>query len=119
MCEGMLPRAIANQQSTSKQSTADSSGLHKKSQIHGYVENRGTLKALANVSPGFALKPWGSKMPERLFATLKGLRSFAFNKHRGNSFRVAPSKNEMRFPGLPKHNPGLEFANAFSVIHFG
>ena len=27
---------------------------------------------------------------------------------------------EMRclFPGLPKRNPGLELANAFSVIHF-
>ncbi len=23
-----------------------------------------------------------------------------------------------RFPGLPKRNPGLELANAFSVIHF-
>jgi hypothetical protein len=33
-----------------------------------------TLKALANVSPGFALKPWVQKCEKRLFATLKGLR---------------------------------------------
>ena len=46
----------------------------------------------------------GSKMPEEIVR---------------NSFRVVPSRNEMRFPGLPKRNPGLEFANAFSVIHFG
>jgi len=40
-----------------------------------------TLKALANVSPGFALKPWVQKYPKKLFATLKGLRGFAVKKH--------------------------------------
>jgi hypothetical protein len=38
---------------------------------------RVTLKALANSSPGFALKPWVQKCPRRSCATLKGLRGFA------------------------------------------
>jgi hypothetical protein len=59
----------------------------------------------------------GSKIAEGFFATLKGLRGFGVNRRLRNSFRVAPSRNEMRFPGLPKRNPGLELANAFSVIH--
>jgi hypothetical protein len=59
------------------------------------VENRLTLKALANVSPGFALKPW-------------------VKNAWGDSSQ--PSENGMHFPGLPKRNPGLELANAFSVI---
>ena len=29
----------------------------------GACKNRVTLKALANVSPGFALKPWAQKCP--------------------------------------------------------
>ena len=33
-----------------------------------------TLKAFANFSPGFALKPWVQKGPKEIFATLKGLR---------------------------------------------
>ena len=33
-----------------------------------------TLKALANFSPGFALKPWVIVAAMRFFATLKGLR---------------------------------------------
>jgi hypothetical protein len=33
-----------------------------------------------------------------LFATLKGLRRFAVNKRRRNSFRVAYSINDMPFP---------------------
>jgi len=53
-----------------------SEALHKKSKING-CKNRFTLKALANVSPGFALKPWVQKCPGRSFATLKGLRGFA------------------------------------------
>ena len=81
-------------------------------------KSRLTLKALANVSPGrgpragsphgggvFALKPWVQEREQRLFATptRRGLRL------REMSCVV---------PGLPKRNPGLELANAFSVIHF-
>jgi hypothetical protein len=73
-------------------------GFCTKSQKFGCAQNRVTLKALANVSPGFALKPWVQKCPRRLFATLKGLRGFAVNKCQRNSFRVAPSRNGMRFP---------------------
>jgi hypothetical protein len=35
-----------------------------------------TLKALANFSPGFALKPWVENGLDRFFATLKELRGF-------------------------------------------
>ena len=51
--------------------------FHKKSKIQRVCKNRVTLKALANVSPGFALKPWVQKCPVRFFVTLKGLRGFA------------------------------------------
>src|ERR1700682_3564094 len=43
-------------------------------------------------------------------------KSFAVTKPRRNSFRVASSRNECVVPGLPKHNPGLELANAFSAF---
>ena len=72
-------------------------------------------------------------MPEEIVRNPeRGLRGFAVNKRRRNSFRVAPSKNEMRFPRVAKAQPwagisqrfqryssfGLELANAFKVIHF-
>ena len=74
-----------------------------------------TLKALANFSPGFALKPWGRKCLDRSFATLKELRGFAVSEQRRNSFRVASSRMNEILPGLQERNPGLELANAFSV----
>jgi hypothetical protein len=45
-----------------------------------------TLKALANASPGFALKPWVQKTCE----------------WRRNSFRVASLRNECMFPRVAK-----------------
>src|SRR6267142_465519 len=72
-----------------------------------------TLKALANVSPGFALKPWVQKCPRRLFATLKGLRGFPVSKHRRNSFRVAPSRNEMTVPRVTKAQPWAGIGERF------
>jgi hypothetical protein len=86
--------------------------LHKKSKIHA-SSNRVTLKALANVSPGFALKPWVQKCPRRLFATLKGLRGFAVNKRRRNSFKVAPSRNELRVPWVAKAQPWAGIGQRF------
>jgi len=50
--------------------------LHEKLEIHGCFKNRVTLKAFANVSPGFALKPWVENYEKKLFATLNGLRGF-------------------------------------------
>jgi hypothetical protein len=58
----------------------------------GATKSRVTLKALANVSPGFALKPWVPKPPEDIVRN-----------------------PEEVFPGLPTRNPGLELA--ISVIH--
>ena len=52
---------------------------------------RVTLKAFANFSPGFALKPWVQKCGRKLFATLKELRRFAVGERRRNPFRVASS----------------------------
>ena len=84
----------------------------------GACKNRVTLKALANVSPGFALKPWVQKCPGRLFATLKGLRGFAVNKRRRNSFRVAPSRNGMRFPRVAKAQPWAGIGERFQRYSF-
>jgi hypothetical protein len=84
----------------------------------GASKNRVTLKALANVSPGFALKPWVQKFTRRLFANLKGLRGFAVNKRRRNSFRVAPSRNEMRFPRVAKAQPWAGIGERFQRYSF-
>ena len=71
---------------------------------------RTTLKAFANSSPGFALKPWVQKTRKKFFATLKPTNGDA-------------TLSELRLleinacsPGLPKRNPGLQLANAFSVV---
>jgi hypothetical protein len=49
--------------------------------------------------------------------TLKGLRRPSrFSDLRHNPFRVASFYLELVIPGLPKCNPGLKLANAFSVI---
>ena len=74
-----------------------------------------TLKALANVSPGFALKPWVQNRPRRLFATLKGLRGVCLPNANATLSELRLQEMRCLFPGLPKRNPGLELANAFSV----
>ncbi|HKO98867.1 MAG TPA: hypothetical protein VJU86_17840 [Pyrinomonadaceae bacterium] len=52
-----------------------------------------TLKAFANSSPGFALKPWVVKCSKRSLATLKELLQMLYDcVRRRNSFRVAPSR---------------------------
>lgn len=84
----------------------------------GARKNRVTLKALANVSPGFALKPWVQKCSGRLFATLKGLRGFAVNKRRRNSFRVASSRNGMRFPRVATAQPWAGISQRFQRYSF-
>jgi hypothetical protein len=55
-------------------------------------------------------------MAEEIVCNSEGVARLC--ERRRNSFRVAPSRNEMRFPGVAKRNPGLELANAFSVIIF-
>jgi hypothetical protein len=42
----------------------------------GASKNRVTLKALANFSPGFALKPWVQKMPEEIVRNPEGVARF-------------------------------------------
>jgi hypothetical protein len=90
----------------------------KSRKFMGASNNGVTLKAFANVSPGFALKPWVQKWPRRLFATLKGLRGFVVNKRRRNSFRVAPSRNEMRFPRVAKAQPWAGIGERFQRYSF-
>src|SRR5258708_4759616 len=83
-----------------------------------------TLKAFANSSPDrgpragsprgvgvFALKPWVQRPRKRLFPTLKELRN-------GDASLSELRVLEMNAcsPGLPKRTPGLELANAFSVV---
>jgi len=62
----------------------------------GAFPNRVTLKALANVSPGFALKPWVQKCPGEIVRNPEGVARLCGNKRRRNSFRVAPSRNGTR-----------------------
>ena len=78
----------------------------------GAFRIRVTLKALANVSPGLALKPWVQKCETRLFATLKGLRGLLVTNER-NSFRVAPSRNELRRPRVAKAQPWAGIGERF------
>ena len=90
-----------------------------------------TLKALANFSPGrgpragsprgvgaFALKPWVKKGHIYFVATLKELRrdcDSANGDATPSGLRLEKDSDAF-FPGLPKRNPGLKLANAFSVI---
>ena len=73
-----------------------------------------TLKALANFSPGL-LQPWVIVVAIDSYATLKGLRRSRGIANRRNSFRVAKSPVRHSCSQGFKANPGLEFANAFSV----
>jgi hypothetical protein len=84
----------------------------------GASKNRVTLKALANVSPGFALKPWVSKTREEIVRNPEGVARFCGNKGSATLSELRLREMSCVVPGLPKRNPGLELANAFSVIHF-
>ena len=78
-----------------------------------------TLKALANSSPGFALKPWVQNAARDFIATLKELRLLCGLQTATQPFQGCIFKNfGMRSQGF-KANPGLEFANAFSVSFLG
>jgi hypothetical protein len=94
--------------------------LHKKSKIQGASKKPVTLKALANVSPGFAPKPWVQKCPRRLFATLRGLRGFAVNKRRRNPdfCRGCAFENEMRVPRVAKAQPRAGIGERFQRYLF-
>ena len=86
----------------------------------GYVKLNGesiTLKAFASSSPGFALKPWVQKTRKRFLRNSEGVA----NALPAANVDATPSELRLRemnayYPGLPKLNPGLELANAFSVI---
>ena len=118
-------------------------GFFKVMQCGNEVRAFSTLKALANSSPGFVLKPWVQKCRKRCFATLKELRllcgwrtatqllqSCVFGTFDMRVPRVAKSAtlgwnlrtlsalfingNYSQRP-LFIDDPGLELANAFSV----
>ena len=75
-----------------------------------------TLKAFANSSPGFALKPWVAEMQQEFPRNSEGVAN-ALPWACGDA---TPSELFLEtigiYPGLPKPNPGLELANAFSVV---
>jgi hypothetical protein len=73
-----------------------------------------TLKAFANFSPGFALKPWVKKSL-RILRNSEGVAKPASRNEGATVSGLRLSWVYQRFPGLPKRNPGLELANAFSV----
>jgi hypothetical protein len=83
----------------------------------GAYKNGVTLKALANASPGFALKPWVQKCP-RIVRNPEGVAVLRLTKADTTPSELRLRELRCLFPGLPERNPGLELANAFSVIHF-
>ena len=81
-------------------------------------KHRVTLKALANVSPGFALKPWAQKCTRRLFATLKGLLGL-----RLTNTGATPSELRLRevrcvFPRVAKAQPWAGIGERFQRYSF-
>ena len=73
-----------------------------------------TLKALANFSPGFALKPWVIVVGNKFFATLKGLRRpLRFPDLRRNPFRVATTSKHILIPRVAKAQPWAEISQRF------
>jgi hypothetical protein len=76
-----------------------------------------TLKAFANSSPGFALKPWVHECIEKCYATLKELHPGSPNRSPVATLSELRRdlKAHFKTQGF-RANPGLEFANAFSVI---
>ena len=92
-----------------------------------------TLKALANSSPGrgphagsprgvevFALKPWVQKSRNRLFANSEGVaKILRLRNHDATPSELRLLEMNGVFPGLPRRDPGLELANAFSVKLMG
>jgi hypothetical protein len=82
------------------------------------IGKRITLKALANSSPGFALwQPWEHKAIYYEGAIVKGLRGRSQTSKQSQLLQSCDEKLLRHlYPGLPKRNPGLELANAFSVI---
>lgn len=57
-------------------------------------------------------------MSRRLSATLKGLRGSVVNKRRRNSYRVAPSRNGIRFPRVAKAQPWAGIGERFQRYSF-
>jgi hypothetical protein len=80
-------------------------------------KNRVTLKALANVSPGFALKPWVQKREEIVCNPERGCSALRYQRQR-NSFKVAPSRNGIRFPRVAKAQPWAGIGERFQRYSF-
>ena len=72
-----------------------------------------TPRALANSSPGSALKPWGKDA--RLFCRNSEGVETVFGYRDATLSGFASSVNGARLPRVAKAHPGLELANAFSV----
>ena len=79
------------------------------------LEKSKTPKVLANFSPGLALKPWVIKVSFYCRNPEGVCDGSSIGAPPGNPFRVASREIEIRDPGLPRRNPGLELANAFGV----
>jgi hypothetical protein len=81
------------------------------------LESGPTLKAFANSSPGLRSGNPGLTSVSKLFATLKGLRTGCDLEDADATLSGLRTKSMSGFvPGLPRCNPGLKLANAFSVI---
>ena len=91
-----------------------SPGFAKRTAEDGYSVISFTLKALANFSPGFALKPWVEKLSIDS-RNSEGVARICGSRTATQLLQSCVCDTESMFPGLPKRNPGLELANAFSV----
>jgi hypothetical protein len=72
---------------------------------------------MANFSPGFALKPWETKNAHSFIRNPEGV-AIEHDQTTADP-TLASSQTTSASPGLPKLNPGLELANAFSVSLIG
>ena len=60
-------------------------------------------------------QPWGTNTTHSFLATLKGLRWFGLANDPQPFQGWSSTKTSPCYPGLPKRNPGLKFANTFGV----
>jgi hypothetical protein len=58
------------------------------------------------------------KMAEEIVRNPEGLRGFAVNKRRRNSFRVAPSRNELSVPRVAEAQPWAGIGQRFQRYLF-
>jgi hypothetical protein len=77
--------------------------------------NRWAINAesVGQCQPRVCFETLGSKMPGQIVRNPEGVARLAVNKRRRNSYRVAPSRNGMRFPRVAKAQPWAGIGERF------